>query len=195
MNFTQADLPHIKWSLFTLLLILAIGGSAVYVAQKYAVNAKKNRLNAEQQLRDARNKLNSARDDLQNMSTYLKEFSAIQQRGIIGNEERLALIEDLDNLRRRNIVLDFKYGIAPQQSYKPQIMVDSGNFEMKQSPMTLQLELLHEGQLLRFFDRLRNDVNGWFILDKCDLERNPGTTTLKADCSGGWLTLKNRNAP
>lgn len=195
MNFTQADLPHIKWSLLTFLLIFAIGGSAVYVAQKYEANAKKNKLNAEQQLRDARNKLNAARDDLQNMSTYLKEFSAIQQRGIIGNEERLLLIEDLDHLRRRNLVLDFKYGIAPQQSYKPLISVDSGNFELKQSPMTLELDLLHEAQLLRFFNTLHNDLNGWFILDKCSMEKNAGTTTLKADCSGGWLTLKNRNAP
>ena len=194
MTFSQADLPHIKLSLITLIASLVIGGSAVFFSQKFATDAKKSRQDAQQQLNDARSKLNAARDDQQNMATYTKEYSAIQRREIIGDEQRLNLIENLETLRQRNRVLDFKYAIAPQQPYKPATAVDSGNFDLKLSAMTLQLELLHEGQLINFFDSLRRDMNGWFILDKCTLDRNSGAAAqLKADCAGGWLTLKNRN--
>jgi len=195
MTFSQDDLPQIKWSLLTFLLILTIGGGAVFFSQKYANDAHKAKRAAQKQLTEMRNKLNAARDDQENMSTYTKEYSAIQRREIIGEEQRLNLIEGLEALRKRNRVVDFKYAIAPQQPYKPAPALDSGNFDLKLSPMTMQIQLLHEGQLINLFDSLRREMNGWFILEKCTLERNPGATAqLKADCAGGWLTLKNRNA-
>ena len=195
MTFSPADLPHIKWSLLTFLLTLSIGGSAVFFSRQIADNAQHARRAAQQQMAEARSKLNAARDDQQNMATYTKEYSAIQRREIIGDERRLDLIEALETLRKRNRVLDFKYTIAPQQPYKPVPGLDSGNFDLKLSAMALQLELLHEGQLINFFDSLRHDMSGWFILDRCTLERSSVTTAqLKAECTGGWLTMTNRNA-
>jgi len=201
MTFSQADLPHIKWSLLIFLLVLAAGGSALFISQKYANNALKARRDAQTQLNEARSKLNAARDDQLNMTEYTKEYSAIERREIIGDEQRLNLIEGLETLRKHKHVLDFKYSIAPQQPYKPAAAMDSGNFDLKLSAMTLRFELLHEGQLINFFDSLRRDMNGWFILEKCTIERNTGAAQndgpaaqLKADCSGGWLTMKNRNA-
>lgn len=197
MSFSQADLPYIKSSLTIFVLTLAIGGSAVMATQKYAANSQKAKLSAQQQLTDARNKLQAARSDQENMATYTQEYSAIQRREIIGEEQRLNLIEGLEALRKRNRVLDFKYAIAPQQPYKTPAGLDAGNFDIKLSAMTLQLELLHEGQFINFYDSLHRDMTGWFILNKCSMERNGGSNTaqLKADCSGGWLTMKNRNAP
>ena len=195
MTFSQSDFQHIKWSLLAFLLTLTLGGTAVFFSQKMAHQTQATLLNAQQQLKDARNRLNAARDDQANMSDYTQEYSAIQRLDIIGDEQRLNLIEDLDTLRRRNKVIDFKYTIAPQQTYTPSPALDSGNFIFKYSNMKLQIELLHEEQLINFFDSLRHDINGWFILDKCSLERVSSTTAqLKADCDGGWFTMKNRNA-
>ena len=195
MKLSQADFPHIRLSLITFLITLAIGGSTVLINQKFAANAQKAQHDAQQQLNDARSKLAAAHGDQENMATYTKEYSAIQRREIIGEEQRPNLIEGLEILRQRNTVLDIKYAIAPQQPYKPAITLDSGNYDLKFSAMTLQLELLHEGQLINLFSNLRRDMPGWFILDKCTMERSSGTTAaqLKADCAGGWLTLKNRN--
>lgn len=195
MTFSQADLPHIKWSLVTLLITLVIGASAVISSQKYAKNAQREIRAAQQQLNDARSKVSAARDDRDNMATYTKEYSEIQRREIIGEEQRLNLIEGLDELRKRNRVIEVKYEIAPQQPYKPVTALNAGNFDLKFSPMKLQIELLHEGQLFNFFDSLRRDMNGWFILEQCTLERSTNANAqLKADCNGGWLTLNNRNA-
>lgn len=195
MTFSRNDLSHLKLSLLTLLITLAIGGSAVFFSQRFAHNAQQARQEAQRQLADARSRLNAARDDQENMAAYTKEYTAIYRREIIGDEQRLNLIEGLETLRQRKRVLDFKYAIAPQQPYKTVPALDSGNFDLQLSNMTLQIELLHEGQLINFFDSLRRDINGWFVLDKCTMERAPGATAqLKAECAGGWLTLKNRNA-
>jgi len=196
MKFSPADMPHIRLSLSILLSTLALGSSAVFISQKFAGDAQKAQSEAQQQLGAARSRLKAAQEDQENMATYTKEYSAIQRREIIGEEQRLNLIEELEVLRQRNRVLDFKYAIAPQQTYKPVVAVDSGNFDLKLSAMTLQLELLHEGQLIKLFDSMRRDMHGWFVLDKCTLERSSGTAAqLRADCAGGWLTMQNRNTP
>ncbi len=200
MTFSQSDLPHIKWHLLGFLLVLGTGGAAVMLSENFVTQAQLSQQAAQRQVNEARGRLATAQDDRANMATYALEYSTLLQRKIIGNEQRLDWIEGLDKIQRHKRVLDFKYAIAPQQPYTPAPMLDSGNFELKLSNMTLQFDLLHEGQLINFFDTLRTDIKGWFILDHCALERSataPGNGTapqLKAECSGGWLTLKNRNA-
>ena len=196
MSFSQSDLPHIKWSLLSFLLILAAGAIAVYLSDEFLHHAQNAKRTEQSRLNEARGKLNAARDDNQNMASYTREYSAIRQRDIIGEEQRLNLIEGLEKIRKRNRVLDFKYAISPQQPYKPDPPLDSANFSLFSSPMSLNLDLLHEQQLINFFGSVRQDMQGWFILEQCTLERTVSDyAQLKAACSGSWLTLKNRNTP
>ncbi len=200
MTFSQSDLPHLKWHLLIFLLVLGTGSAAVMLSESFVTQAQLSQQAAQRQLNEARGRLAAAQDDRANMATYALEYGTLLQRKIIGNEQRLDWIEGLEKIQQHKRVLDFKYAIAPQQSYTPAPPLDSGNFELKLSNMTLQFDLLHEGQLINFFNTLRTDINGWFLLDHCALERNataPETGTapqLKAECTGGWLTLKNRNA-
>jgi hypothetical protein len=79
-----------------------------------------------------------------------------------------------------------------------------GNFDLKLSGLRLHIDLLHEMQLIKFFDSLRTNIKGWFIIDHCSLERAvstkgsevtsqlSGTAQLKAECVGGWITMKKK---
>ena len=197
MTFSQSDLPHLKWRLLSLLLVLATGSAAVMLSANFVTQAQRDQQTAQHQLNEARSRLAAAQDDRANMATYALEYGTLLQRKIIGNDQRLDWIEGLEKIQRHKRVLDFKYAIAPQQPYTPAPPLDSGNFELNLSNMTLQLDLLHERQLINFFDTLRTDIKGWFIIDHCALERSAdvnATPQLKAECTGGWLTLKNRNA-
>ena len=198
MTFSSSDLPHIRLSLLTFLIVLGVGASAVFLIQKMTDSAQKARQTAQQQLTEARNKFNAARDDRDNLSTYAAEYDSWVKLKVIGEERRLDLIEGLEALRKQNHVLDFKYTVAPQTPYAPVPPVDSGNFDLKQSKLTIQLDLLHEEQLVNFSANMRSSLKGWFMLDSCSIERaaaSAGSSVqLKAECAGGWLTLKNRNA-
>lgn len=197
MNFSQSDLPHLRWSLLTFLVVLAMGASAVYLSQNIADSAQRTKITAQQQLTEARSKLNAARNDRDNLSIYAAEYEAWVKHKVIGDEQRLDLIEGLEALRKQEHVLDFKYTIAPQTAYTPVPALASGNFDLKQSAMSLQMDLLHEQQLISYFDSLRSEIKGWFMLDQCALERSAATAVstaqLKATCSGSWITIKNRN--
>lgn len=204
MNFLNTDLPLLKWSLLAFIFCSVIGGGAVWLSARYADNALKNMKSAQRQLIDARKKLDDAESDQANMSIYAQKYAMLVDYAIIGSERRLDWMEELASLHQRHIVADFKYTIAPQQAYTPNPALDTGNFELKLSGLNLQLELLHETQLIRFFDVLRSNIKGWFIIDHCTLERSntksgangaASPSLLTAECAGGWITMQRKITP
>lgn len=198
MSFSPADLPNIKWSLGAFVLSLALGGGLIYLSEGYLEQSLKERQAAQKQLADARTQLAATQSDQENMSTYALEYNTLLAREIIGNEQRLDWLEELEKLRQQGTVLDFKYTIAPQQSYAPSPALDAGNFQLSRSGMTMQIDLLHEEQLLHLFANMQRQMKGWFMLDGCTLSRTGAAdelAPLKAECTGGWFTMKNKSAP
>lgn len=202
MNEFKSDLKHYRWGLLALVLTLGICGAAVALSQGFFLREQRADLAAQKRLSDALKELSAAQDDRANMANYAEEYSALLRRNIIGNEQRLDWIDGLETIRKQNVVLGFTYNIAPEKSYVPPAALDSGNFVLNASEMKLHFDLLHEGQLANFFNAVRSNIRGEFLLEACAVERlnsaapaHGMSPQLTADCSGQWLTLKNRNAP
>lgn len=201
MKFSSSDFHLMRWSLLAICATLLLGSVIVYSSSKYAESANKNLHAAQRKLNDARNRLSMARQDLENLSDYSQEYYTLENNKIIGDDHRLDWIDALEKLRNQNLVINFRYNIAPQKNYVPQPALDSGNFDIHYSETKFQFDLLHAGQLLKFFDALRSQNNGWYQLEGCTMQRtntneetSPATgPNVKAECSGGWITLKNRN--
>jgi hypothetical protein len=198
MSFSTADLPILKWSLGAFVLSLVLSAGIISLSNNYLEKSLKGRQIAQQQLFDARAQLLSAQSDEENMSAYAFEYNSLLGQKVIGDEQRLDWMEGLEKLRQQGSVLDFKYTIAPQQGYTPNPPVDAGNFKLSRSSMSMQIDILHEEQLLHLFADMRSKLNGWFMLDGCSLSRTVATdemSPLKAECTGGWFTMKNKNEP
>ncbi len=199
MNFSFDDFAALKWSIVALLISVVLSAGLYTSGEKFQEQALKDRQTAQRQLTESRTQLASAQIDMENMAAYQLEYQALETQKVIGNELRLDWIEGLERVRKQGLVPDFQYTIAPQQSYVPNPPLDAGNFALNISPMTLQIDLLHEEQLLHLFSALHTQLKGWFILDRCSLSATDATSAspgaLKAECAGGWLTMKNRNEP
>jgi len=206
MKLSGSDFYLMRWSILAVCASALIGAIILYSSGEYAQSARNERRNAQNMLDDARSRLAGALQDQENMAIYAGEYGALLERNIIGDDQRLDWMEGLENIRRKNLVTDFRYSIAPQKAFVSQPPIDSGNFDIHYSEMKLQFDLLHEGQLLNFFDALRTDIKGQYQLEGCSLQRSvaaigedhdtpTAAAYLKAECSGGWITLKNRNTP
>ena len=199
MKFSKADFPLMRRSILALAASLAISVVVLYSSSEYAEKTQRDLRNAQNMLNDARNRLTAANEDKENMAIYAEEYGTLSENKIIGDDQRLDWMEGLEKLRRQNRVTDFRYNIAPQKIYIPQPPIDSGNFDIRYSEMKLQFDLLHEAQLVNFFTALRSQIKGHYHLEGCALQRTAADTAtatsthLKAECSGGWITLKNRN--
>ena len=198
-KFSASDFPIIRWSVVAISASLLASVAMLYISGKYTDKTELDLQTAQAASDDARRHRAAANEDKENMSIYADEYGKLMARKVIGDEHRLDWIEGLEKLRKQKLVTDFRYNIAPQKNYSPQPAFASGNFDIHYSEMKLGFDLLHEEQLLNFLTALRLQNVGWYQLDGCTLKRNEGSdpltqANLKAECTGGWITLKNRNA-
>lgn len=202
MRLSVSDFTLLRWSILTVCAAALVSAVILYGSGKYAESARSDLRNAQNMLVDARHRLAAALQDRENMAIYPGEYGALIEQKIIGDGQRLDWIEGLEKIREKGLVTDFRYSIAPQKAYVPRLPIDSGNFDVGYSEMKLQIDLLHEEQLLDFFAALRAGIKGWYQLEGCTIQRTgaehvaegSAVARLKAECSGGWITLKNRNA-
>ncbi len=198
-KFSASDFPIIRWSVVAICASALASGIMLYSSGKYTEKTERDLQAAQAASDDARQHLFAANEDKENMAIYADEYGKLMTRKVFGDEQRLDWIEGLEELRKQKLVTDFKYSIAPQKNHTPQPAISSGNFDIHYSEMKLSFDLLHEEQLLNFLEALRLQNTGWYQLDGCTLKRNEGAdpitlANLKAECTGGWITLKNRNA-
>jgi hypothetical protein len=89
--------------------------------------------------------------------------------------------------------LPITYEIAPQQVFQISPEISTGELELRGSKMKLQMELLHEGDLLNFLDDLK--TKGLYTVQDCTLKRintiaeTPLSPRLAAECNLYWLTI------
>ncbi len=199
MKLSTSDILLLRWSLLALGLTAGIAFGILYASAQYAERTLSELASARLRHNETRNRLAVAAEDRNNLSVNAGAYGALEERRIIGDGDRLGWFEGLEKLRQQHLVTDFHYLISPQKSFPGRAPVQ-GNFDIRYSEMKLQFDLLHEGQLLNFLGALHNQVNGWYQLEGCSLHRasvdgtNAGAS-LKAECAGGWITLKNRSTP
>ena len=221
MKLTQADLPALRLSLLAIGSAVLMSSAVLYFSSEYAAKTESSLSSARNMGNDARRRLIAAKEDRENMSIYADEYGALIKRKIVGEDQRLDWMEGMEGLRQMNLVTDFRYNIAPQTNYAPQPQFDTGSYDIHYSETKLQFDLLHEGQLVDFFTTLRSKLTGWYQLEGCAIQRSvkgeevradapargtptgspllrsdpSAATQLKAECTGGWVTLKSRNSP
>lgn len=151
--------------------------------------------------KDIEAKLRRARDEEAEIKQKIAKFAELQARGIIGPEQRLLWVERIRQLRDGLKLFDLQYEIAPQRALDVATAPgSSGSFDFLASTMRLEMQLLHEGDLLGFIDKLRASVPAFVRVRECRMVRTETVTEdgaaarpeLKADCLLDWITIDER---
>ena len=132
---------------------------------------------------------------------YVERFEQFEQKGYIGKEQRLMWIEVIQDINRTLKLPVLKYNIRARDSFE---LVNSGiavdpNVALYESVMTLDLGLLHTGDLYVFFSELEKRAKGLFEIRGCDLQRvtgplrsNARQANVNAKCLLSWYTVQVR---
>ncbi|HQT26697.1 MAG TPA: hypothetical protein PLK99_08910, partial [Burkholderiales bacterium] len=101
----------------------------------------------------------------------------------------LDLVEHLDEAG--SSVFNMQYSVSPQEK-----IPGSGPYSLNVNRATVNLDLLHEGRLLDFLDKLEAETKGLYLVEGCSVERIAGESAigfephLKAGCTLIWVTLE-----
>lgn len=126
------------------------------------------------------------------LDRYHRRYRELQDLGFVGHESRLDWIETIRAAATSLDLPNVAYSLEPQLEAVRPVASASPNAEIQiyLTQLDLELGLVHELDLIRFFDRLEQEAPGLMQVDQCDLIRQPGVaqrlsadTNIAASCS------------
>jgi len=177
-----------------LVVVLVAAASAIYYTYDLREQAQFSLRQQQVQLREAQTRMQRSGDEKAIIVQYADKYRQLQQAGIIGDEQRINWLDSLRIANERSDLFGINYAVGVQQAYPYAAELDPGQISLRQSVMKLEFRLLHEADLLRFFEVLRAQGGGLFHLDSCVMRRTEQTAALRyqpniaANCELAWIT-------
>lgn len=194
MKLIPGDFQKLQISLLACLSMIAVGAAAAYLAYQSTQIATRARSTAQAQRNDMTIRLQRVRSEEVEIKEKSALFQRLQNRGVIGDEQRLEWVELLKDIREKRRLLELHYEIEPQ---RPLDATQGKDFRFNASTMKVQLRLLHEEDLIRFLADIRQQAKALIHTKSCSVSRQPpiasGTpnqANLQAECRIDWITLR-----
>ena len=197
MSLSSQDWRKLRYPILGLGIALVLVGLLVSFADQHRQKSL-NAMNLQQELLiKAQQKFQSSGLEKETIKQYLPQYNQLIASGFIGEERRIEWIENLRRIHDAHKLFNIDYSIGLQESFKPSYLPNLGNFKLQRSTMKLNLELLHENDLLNLLDGLR-DQSTPYIVRNCEITRPSGAVinnkvvvaNLSAVCEIDWLTIR-----
>jgi hypothetical protein len=179
-----------------LALAIAIATAAIYYSHRSVLNAKAQVNAKEILLKEALAKVQQSDTERGVIERYVAPYLELEALGIVGDEKRIRWIDALRAANGDADLYGVEYELGPQQPFAFTSEAGAESLLVNQSIMKMRINLLHEVDLLQFFQALQAQKIGRFTVNSCDLSRLPGASpvpvnqpTLKAECEIAWITI------
>lgn len=202
MKLTGADWQALRYPLLVLVAASLLGAALVVVTRQEFEREKHRHATQQSVLREAHERLRKSGDEKDKILRYRASYLALQQRGFVGDEQRINWVDALRAASLSLKMFGVNYQIEAQQPYGAPQAMDVGPYRVHQSLMKINLGLLHEEDLMRFLQALTEQRAGVFSLRECSLQRQSAgrvenakvQPNLQADCTLAWLSISEATA-
>lgn len=176
-------------------VLLAAGGAVKFTLDQ-TLEAQRQFDAQQTQMREAQARVQKSGTEKDLIVRYLPGYRQLTAMGFIGDEQRINWLDALRVVNQRGDLFGIDYDISPRRPYPLASTLSPGQMNVAQSTMKLRFQMLHEGDLHRFFERLSDQKAGTFLVDQCTLKRTSSTVNtrfqpnLAADCQLSWITAQ-----
>ena len=202
MKFTDIEWPVLRGALIGLAVAIAVSAATVGITDYYVSGLAAENSQYQTSLNQIRDRYVAAIQERQMVERYWPPYRQLQASGFVGDENRLNWIDLLHLMAAKHRVLGLTYEVLPRAVAAPDQNVNTGEFQLQGSEMTLRLDLLHEGNLLALLQDLSVQNAGIFNLKSCAIERvqpeitiHSSTSNISAQCKLIWHTIQPPVAP
>ncbi len=181
--------------------VLAAIGIAVVIASMHYLD--QTRIEYKFALTDRQaiqSKLSRATEEEREIREKLVDYRTLLARGVIGDERRLEWVETIGQIKNDHKLFEIKYQIEPQRTLVLPGIKPTSDVEFRVSSLKVEMQLLHEGDLLLFIDGLRRNLKSHVLVRTCTLQRltraGPDrgiAPRLRADCVIDLVTILDKN--
>ena len=124
------------------------------------------------------------------VNRYHRQYQRLNELGFIGQEDRLDWVETMRTTSESLKMSRLSYSIDPQLTATAPVksILGGDNFEIRVSKLQLEMGLIHELELLQFFDELQKSAPGLLKVDTCKLTytgdpQDHSADSLTASCA------------
>jgi hypothetical protein len=200
MNFTREELARLAFPILAAIALIAAGVWLVTIAGESRVKAQAQFAAAHTERRQNADRLARIAEEEREVTEKLDVYKQLKRLNILGEERRLEWADAISRIRNERELLDLTYRVNRQRLLKS-LPGKPGSVDFYASTMIVQLDLLHEEDLLRFLADLRASGNAYYSVRNCSMRRTgqaaTGTTItprLRANCEIDLITVMDRGA-
>ena len=199
MIIEPTDLRKLAPSIAGTVIMIAIGVSAIFFASRFGATVRAEKDDAQREFSEADRKLRQIRSEEAQIRSNSNIFSELQKKGIVGDEQRLDWVELIKTTQDQLRLREVRYEIAPQRTLSSTQESSESAFTFYASTMNLQMQLLHEEDLLRLLAEIQEHATAIIRIRRCDLARlaesadsNVRNANLQAECVVDWITVHHK---
>jgi len=200
VTLTREELKRLALPLIIAVVLIAAGVGLIYSADEGLRVARARLAVAQTERRQSTERLARIAEEEREVSQKIDVYKQLKSLNILGEERRLEWADSINRIRVQRELLDVRYRVERQKlitsaAGKP------ANVDFFASTMRVDLQLLHEEDLLRFLADLRASGNAFYSVKKCVLTRTGQsgggptmTPRLSAQCDIDLITIIDRAA-
>jgi hypothetical protein len=197
----REDLRRLRLPIAAMAILAAIGIAAILVTEHYYILESKQREASLADRKAAQERVAKVAEEEREIRENLVHYRKLIERGIVGPERRLDWIDAITAIKNERRLFEIRYAIEPQRVLDYPGTASKGSARFMVSRMKLEMQLLHEGDLLNFLADLNAAGKAYVSVRGCDIQRAepgaPGRTIsprLRASCSIDLVTLSQETA-
>jgi hypothetical protein len=200
MTLTQEELRKLIFPLLAAVLLISAGAFLISSAREARARAQGEFLSAQAERRQSGDRLARIAEEEREVNEKLDVYKQLKRLNILGEERRLEWADAVARIRNQRELLDLTYRVDRQRTLKS-LPAKPGTVDFFASTMTVQLDLLHEEDLLRFLGDLRDSGNAYYAVKSCTMRRTGQAATgvtitprLRGNCEIELITVVDRGA-
>jgi len=196
VKLERRDLKHLRLPLAGCVVFIAAGAACYVLANDYLAQTRLRGAAMTAQRAEVQAKLASATEEEREIKANLQAYQALAAHGIVGDEKRLDWVDTVTAIKNERRLFNIGYTIEPQEELSYPGFTPGSNVKFMVSSVKLNMELLHEGDLLDFIDELSRRGRPYLSVRSCDLQREgrgAGTALsprLRAECVFDLITIR-----
>lgn len=184
------DLSRLRWPLLTAVVLAGAGAQLVWLAESGYESRHQELRRAEDEYQRGHSRMLRAERDEAQIRETIGRFRALEARGVVGPEQRLAWIERLRAAREQLRLPTLDYELHPRRPLDGAAVAAAG-YRLSSSAMHLRAELVEEEDLLKLLDELRAEPSAIVRPMWCRMGRDQGGGKgLAAECELEWITVE-----
>ncbi len=199
MRVPGGTLRPLYGPLLLAVVLVAIGVAVVTASKQYLDKARVEHKMALSERQAVQDKLSRATEEEREIREKLADYRRLLARGVIGDERRLEWVETIGQIKNEHKLFEIKYQIEPQRPLELPGIRPSSEVEFRVSALRVEMQLLHEGDLLVFLDGLRQNLKAHVLVRSCSVQRLVRSSQdrglsprLRADCVIDLVTIRDK---